>query len=923
MTWLQFEAPEFPQAGMPAPPFIVRIAGLPAESLAPFASSTCLVDLENQGQILDDLAKARSRLVAGLAEVLPLQPPELRRFLLAIKRDTFNGRSLSRFSSRLEWKEVDHLTSRLASTVLELERRLVEAEQGFAELYGRELEREHDHLCRLLGDERFLRGLALGSPELVSRARELLENADSLGRRAKKVEQSLLRFVTRTAAKLSPYSTLTTLGLGLLEEGIFEGFRFVPGSLREVSLVRANSSLLHQGREILMRHPRVRDLCLVTLNDTAHEVGPGRWQFLRNGRWAFDEEVAEFRFVPANFVRVDLSGPAIASIREFLTNGPLPFNTLVESLRKRHLENKNEESGCPFLILVNRLTALGFLCLLPPWRTSEVHVEKRMLETLRGLSPDAKDPTLKNLEAALEELVRLEGEYATTVRPEISSRELTSALDFVWEQINSTVGTGPIRKVSGSLYEDVFTVNPAGDSVVGAVIHLSDRTTRETLAYAELISRFACLFNHRYDVLHALAATWMERWPLRREMGFLELFQGFKDMWSRYLRFDLTERYDNFSSFDPLALPAMQALRKIRKAVREGTLALLEEGPDGVHLPPEGFASLLKAIPPHYRPLLGCSVFLQPADRQGRMWVLNRLFEGTGRYLSRYPAAMEEPMRSRFTSHLVARSSIEVDGEPADLLDLVFTQGSMANLRFPQTFRVLEMPGERLDLPASQRVHLSELRIEADLTTENFRLLDATGRRLIPVHLSSLNNLFVPVLLRFLSLFGPYEVRQVFPRARMETAGEVNISRRLICGNLVVRRARWEVPKKSLEGIANLSGSIAFRELQIWRKERELPQRAFVFEQMHHEGDPVQSFKPQYIDFSSPSLASLFLAIVRKSATGLLIEEALPIYSEFPPDPVGQQRAFEFQIESLALRTVSIEGPTLGTSERRRAYGSE
>jgi hypothetical protein len=841
--------------------------------------------------------------VDTLAEELPRQPPEFRRFLLAIKRDSFNGRSLKSFSSRTEWGELNRLTGDLASMVLDLEQRVVEAEQRFAELYGRELERERGHLCRVLRDERFLRGLALGSPELVSRARLLLDDGiGSLGRHGHKVEQSLLRFITRSAAKTSPYSTLTTLGLGLITNEIAGGFRFISGPLREVSLVRANSSLLQRGREILMRHPRLRELCLMVLNNSTQEVAPGQWQFLRNSHWTFDEEAGDLRFVPARFIRVRLAGPVVASVVELLADGPLPFAAFVATLRERHPDRRDEGGGCPIKDLVDHLETLGFLCRLPLWETSEVHIEKRMLETLQKLSSEAAEPTLKNLETALNDLLTLEREYATSARSEKSSRELTATLNRVMERIDSAAEKRALRKGSASFYEDVFTVTSDGDSAAGEVVRLSAQTASEILNYAGLISRFACLFNHRHDVLHALAAIWAQQWPSRKEMPVLELFREFQAMWSRYLRFDLTERYDNFSSFDPLQLPAMEALSEIRRAVREGTLSLLDERPDSVHLPSGSFAALLETIPVRYRPIIGCSVFVQPADLWGRTWVLNRLFEGSGRYLSRYPAAMEEAMRGQFLSHLTARSSVEVDGEPTDLLDLMFTYGSMSNLRFPQTLRVLEVPGERLDLPSGRLVRLGDLRIVADLTMEEFRLVDAAGRQLIPVHLSSLNNLLMPTLLRFLSLFGPYETRQVFPRARLKMAGDVSFSCRLTCGNLVIRRMRWEITKSSLEEIAALSGAFAFRDLQLWRGERGLPRQVFAFEQMHKHGEPVQSFKPQYIDFSSPSLSSLFLSIARKNATGLIVEESLPVFSDFPPDAAGCRRAVEFQIDSLALQ---------------------
>jgi Lantibiotic dehydratase, N terminus len=887
-------------SGMSAPPFIVRIAGLAGDVLEPFSSPACLAQLDLHADLRAALAAARSRLVHLLEEELPHHPPAARRFLLNVKRDCFNGRGLARLAARPEWRDLSLLRGGLVDEVLDLERHTGESERDFELLWERELDRERRHLADVLADEHLLHGIALGSPELVDRARAFRQEPGCLGRREKKVEQSLLRFATRAAAKLSPYSTLTTIGLGtIVDDPDLAGLRFVGGRPREISLVRANRTLLDQCQVVLLRHPTVRRSCRLALNDTARESEPGRWSFLRGGFWEIDGERNSFRYSPAVQVRAELAGPLVDSLRRLLAERALPYEIVVKELQESHAGDRSR-----ICALLEQFVSLGFLCFLPPWRTSELHLERRWLDFLRSLP---SDPSLRELEASLDALVTLEEAHPQHPRPESSARDLSAALDRVVERVDALGGGEPARKHGAGFYEDVFSASPAAAAAEGEVVRLSARTAEEMLTCAELVSRFACLFNHRHDLLHTLAAAWAERWPSLRSLGVLDLFSGVQGLWKEYQRFDVTARYDNFSSFNPLELDAVKALNRLRTEVRERTLALMEEHPEGVLLPPRGFAALLDGIPERYRPLLGCSVFVQPTDATFHAWVLNRLFEGSGRYLSRYPAAMEEPMRSRFVSHFAARSVVEVDREPTELLDLMFTHGTMANLRLPQTRRVLEMPGEKLDLPPETRARLSELRIEADLESETFRLVEAEGRRLLPVHLSSLNNAFLPVIQRFLFLFGPYDVRQVFPRPPTVTMGGVTVSQRLGCGNLVVRRKRWEVERGEALGAAAESGAAAFRRLQEWREMNGLPRQVYVYEQMHQNGDPVQSFKPQYIDFSSPSLAGLFLAILRKNPHASFLEEALPAAGEFPLDFSARQRALEIQIDSLALRANTRE----------------
>jgi hypothetical protein len=136
----------------------------------------------------------------------------------------------------------------------------------------------------------------------------------------------------------------------------------------------------------------------------------------------------------------------------------------------------------------------------------------------------------------------------------------------------------------------------------------------------------------------------------------------------------------------------------------------------------------------------------------------------------------------------------------------------------------------------------------------------------------------------------------------------MGVSQRLRLGNLVIRRKRWEVGRAdALEALDASSPEKSYQNLQRWRLEAGLPRRVYISEQMHRNGDAVQSFKPQYIDFSSPSLAALFLSIVRKNPQNSFLEEALPCPDDYPVDPGGQQRALELQIDSLALRANNRE----------------
>jgi hypothetical protein len=904
------EDPSLPSSQLDAPvaaPMIVRVAGLPGEVLAPFSSAICASHLAALARLEQELADRRTRLIDSLAEALPSFPPSSRRFLLTVKRDVFNARGLRRHSDKPEWPELLRASVGLVGQVIALEESVDQARQALGAAYERELERERIHLLSLLHEPNLMRGIALGNPEMVAKARRLPEIPfGQWGRRERKIEQTLLRFATRTAAKLSPYSTLTAVALGTIREGSdLAGLGAVAGERRATSLVRVNRSLLDRCQELLLRHPLIRGRFQVALNDTAREAEPGRFRFLRNGHWEIDASTGGFRFVPASYVSAQIGGPLIPLLQSALAGGPRGYDWLTFELANR--DGRSLGAGEDRIrTSVDGLISVGFLQLLPPWPTHEVHLERRMLAFLRSI--DA--PELQELGDLLERLVERELAHANEPLPERSVTAIHQALgDFVQEvehldASSCQVGRGEL------LYEDVVLL-PSEEAGTGIDLYrISSAEVEEILSNAELIWRFASVFNHRHDFLHTLAAFWAERWPGQREIAFLDLFDAAHELWKDYLRFDHRLRNDELGSFNPLQLAAIDRLGDLRCELSAKAGDLFEGGPSGCHLPREKFKEILAGIPPRYRPLLGCSVFVQPTTADAEEWVLNRLFEGTGRYLSRYIAGFPEPARSSIAAHFEERSIIEVEGEPAELLDIMFTQGSMVSLRVPQTTRVVEFPGERIDLPAERRVRLSDLEVQVDLTAESFRVVDSRGYRLIPVHMSSLNFPFVPLLQRFLSIFGPYETRQIFPRPQPVTAGTVQVSDRLLCGNLVVRRKRWQAATETIRDhvgdLRNASDNETFQRVDHWRRAIGLPARVFLYEQMHRDGDVVQSFKPQYLDFSSPSYTSLFLSILGKQGTRTMFEEPLPSFSEFPVDDEHARRALELQIDSLALRQATL-----------------
>jgi hypothetical protein len=229
--------------------------------------------------------------------------------------------------------------------------------------------------------------------------------------------------------------------------------------------------------------------------------------------------------------------------------------------------------------------------------------------------------------------VDLERRYATQLHPAQAARDTVAALHQFAAAVDRATGNDTSRASWDSqlLHEDVLLVPAAAsDPERPQALQISPKQIIAIMDCAELVSRFASLYNHRHDFLHSLAVFWAARWPSRCEIPLLELFWNVQPLWRQYLRFDHDHRFHVFSSFNPSALASIDSLNRLREKTFNDAQTLMREGASGSYLAPKSLKSLLGMVPARYQPLLGCSVFVQPAEPSGGLWVLNRLFEGTG-----------------------------------------------------------------------------------------------------------------------------------------------------------------------------------------------------------------------------------------------------------------------------------------------------
>jgi hypothetical protein len=866
--------------------------------IEPFGSERCLCQAQAILRLEDELAAMRNLIVDRLHERIDGAPAAVRHALLDIKRDCYNGRSLAARRSSPEWPVFAEAAPDLAARVVEMEEDLAARRADFERTFHGEQEREVRHMLTVLGEENLRQGLALASPEVLSNVDRLRKPLESYKRKERRLIQSLLRYISRAALKLSPFSTLTRIGLATVAEGtaaspvqlLLDG-----ATQKELRRIKKHTSIKYY--TLLRQYPPFRDRLLVQLNPSVEAVSPGRYRFIKPFHWQLNVEAREFRYFNEDQVFANLRGPLVEELVA-LRDESHPYAELVELLAHRF-------GSEPTVVepVIRKLIEIGFLLLLFPWPTNDFDPERKLLAFLEQLPPAG---FLDEFAHTFERLLDLRDAPAPSDERMRKYREinelrlqgfhiLTEALQL--PEVKEEVNDRPVN-------EDVFLL-PGDGRHQDVVARISRQSAEEALESIWPMVLYSDLNYTRYEFLHSLTALARQHWPGQREVGFLDLFQAAQPLWGEYVKAStasITEWKPEL--WNPYGLEEIAALKRLRDAVlRDMEQCMRLEG-DELVLDREGAENAVRNVPDMYIPAFGPCLFAQPATPDGSLWLVNHMLDGTARFSNRYTTVMPAGLRERFSAHLgQGGADVSLFGEPAEMIEIQCARDDHLNVHRVQTARVLEMPGENPDLPPERRLRVHDLRVRFDGPMPV--LVDRSGQRLMPIFLGTNGLVGMPTLVRFLSRFGIGEFRLMHPPRPNQRRDGVNTFRRLRIGNLVLRRKLWIFsPAATFDGYADWSDSELFLAANRWRLHHGIPERVFVSEKLQAKFNLWPLHKPQYIDFTSPSFVPVFRATLESSPNELKLEEMLPAPEAFPVDEHGRRWAFEAQLESIAFHPI-------------------
>lgn len=874
-------------------PLIVRIAGLPAARLAVF-SSRLAAEVAPCFDCDAAWKTARRNLELWITREIRSEASERRRQLLSLRRDCHKGKSLERYRDLSLHQDWTGAGGEPLDEALSAERRLRLAWTCFEAAYEDARQAEGEQLLASLEVSGFLRGLALGSASLVAGLRQRCRHPSPRSRKERRLEETLARYVSRAALKLSPFSTLTRVAFAETC-GTVNHLRLRGRDWSQRSLVRVSRNHLEACLSLLRYYLPFRERLHVTLNDAREESAPGRWRLLRPGFWRPDSEERSGRYVQPTIVEADLKTPMVSWLAVNLQDGALTYRDLAQRLA--------HELGPEYQSDLDKLLDLGFLLLRFPWNTDDPHLEARLWEHVRSM-PEV--PGMEDLAQCLAEILLVEDEFPASCCPEVQlarCRELSLSL---WDQAARLAGIDPRPEPPPEgrsvLHEDVFLVQEHSAASAGPIAEVGHDTVQGLLRTLEPLTQLAAVYDRFRDFLASLAALCAEAFPGDTEISFLKLLRATYPLWQEFARFEREAERARLraATFNPLGLAELDEWRAVRERLSSELDSCVETGDEAAaNLSRTRLGSLLTSVPARPQMPRSACYFLQPFGPRFDQWVLNRAYDG-GRHHSRYLAIMGEEARAAMTGLYRCRSVFEQGGETWEILDILSPAGRAINAHVPQTPRVLEMPGERSGEPAPNRLSLRDLRVVLPEVGGLPFLVDREGRRVLPLHGGPILLRHMPLPLKLLRAFGPGRVDLVLPETQPGVFGDILHQPRLAIGNVILRRRSWTTPAEDLRRQTDgLSPARFFAAVDCWRRTRGIPDQVFL---PRPAGSNTHRDKPLFIDFNSPIFVELFRQRLAGSEQ-LGMEEVLPTVKDGIPDESGARWAVELQLDSLVLQT--------------------
>jgi hypothetical protein len=786
--------------------------------------------------------------------------PAVRRAALGLRRDVHNQRARSRESYASLLPELDEATTQALeawrSTRDNVDTMLTVAGSKF----DTSLEASRFAVAKLvLENELFACGVQSANRRIYEQSLEYCEAINfrrKLDKKLRGVEDRLISFIYKVAAKPSPFASFASILV-----------RAAPGAAsfgsarRELRLAR--DLLLWLEAKCIEVAPAIAENLPVRLNNNL-KVSDERIELFTRGKDGTPGMRGAERFV-----ELKLSA-ALALVVQECAGSP---TTLKSFERKLIGLGQTPAKAKEYLAA---LVSVGLLEVDLGIEDQTSAFAARAAQVLAKLPDGCGEP----FATLFSRLAQLESEIGAVLSA--SARQpLLLALGNCLAEFADALGTDPkvLREVRDLYFEDVAVPN-----LIAA--------TEPLLKDAELdalrrLRPLLMLFDAQLSSRLSVTGLFCELYGADASVNLLDFYKDYRAIPKEQL----------FARFEPTH-PAIATLMRQRNDFCLRVSALLAEGRE-VDIASSNLASFVDSLTCYFD-TRSVSMFVQPLLSNNASFVLNNAGTGFGASMSRFAHLFQNEEGT--LGHALASDLASMHGAE-HAFDLCAVLAANSNLHSPLLTREIVYPGSR----KRQGVKTLSLR-DVRVYHRNGELKMKQASNGEPIDLLSLNFIHPaagPALYRFLHLFSSfwnYRAQDLQQALLLHTAGSVP---RLRFGSILLCRALRQFRVSQINSVVSSARTEtdALLALESWRRAEQLQRR--VFFRATTAGSAPSDLnsleqvmklrrgrlrKPHLLDFHNPFLVRIFLKqIAALAPDGIVqLQESLPDIAETNGLPIHE-----------------------------------
>lgn len=795
-------------------------------------------------------------------------------------------------------------------------------------LLATETDAVQQRLRELTAHPHFLRGLAVSSPSLFAALRKW--HADPRRRPRRQSIGRLVKYVTRAAAKTSPYSTFTIIGLG--RWSTLPTTRLHPDA--EVRCLLEPGRLgFERVRDALAADARTRHALRVRVNPSA-AVRDGKVRFL-----------APSRAEP--IVTLPHSATMDEVLRTVSDADSPTLGELCEVLARTH-GNPEAVGG-----YVDRLVTAGLLETQVPSPDQSIAPFAELADWLDSAAVDdaTSTETSEGTNAAFGECATLaralarELDAASTPRQPEQQLARDQAVRHTSRALFAAVGDLTERETARESDRELPEELEAHENglYVGTPVECSLPEWRPALRDLDVVRRWLAIQDPVTPLRLVLGTLLRERFGAGVRLPVVDLQRliheeiGGDGPYGSELSGAMDRAFTNPLVRQPSDLDRVRELYRLQ-ADAEHELVATEPVDGEIRVDPARITAVTESWPDWLEPPTSVTCFVQQVPLSGQVslagqapppgrvqpsggdvaedgrvgLMLNGATVGFGRGRNRIHHQVER-VGGRPEPLGVTRTE---DGVVT--VELAGAFGSGLNHKHPTADYELDYPGVVTDRPVDQRLALHDLVVTLDPERDLPRLESRSlSTRVRPLHLGTMADPLLPPVARLITqVFGGGYLKHP-AMALLDSLGDTGLpdgivyQPRVRLGHVVLRRASWLVPAGSAPTgrPTDRPADYPYRLLG-WLRDHGIPDLCFVRALGAALFDPEaaadtlpywafrKARKPLVVDAANVYLVDLFERLATDPDTAvLLIEEALPDPTDALRDADGETWATEFQIE--------------------------